>query len=65
MIYINFALSQSACPGNIQKGEIIMKHQWRFGKLFLIVGIVMVLMMSLLTGCGKTESAPPETAQIT
>ena len=40
-----------------------MKHQWRFGKQFLITGMVMLMVLTVLTGCGKTETIPPETAE--
>ena len=40
-----------------------MKHQWRFGKQFLITGMVMLMILSVLAGCGKTETVPPETTE--
>ena len=40
-----------------------MKHQWRFGKQFLIIGMVMLMILPVLTGCGKTETILPETTE--
>ena len=40
-----------------------MKHQWRFGKQFLVIGMVMLMILPVLTGCGKTETILPETAE--
>ena len=40
-----------------------MKHQWGFRKQFLIVGMVMLLIMSVLSGCAKTETILPETTE--
>ena len=40
-----------------------MKYQWRFGKQFLIIGMVMLMILPVLTGCGKTEMIIPETTE--
>lgn len=37
-----------------------MKRKWRFGKRFLIMGFVLVVILSLLSGCAQTEPIPTE-----
>ena len=38
-----------------------MKHKQRFVKQFLIMGFVMVVILSLMTGCAETKPIPSET----
>lgn len=40
-----------------------MKHQWKFGKQFLMIGMVVLMILPVLTGCGKTETILPETTE--
>ena len=40
-----------------------MKHKRRFGKRFLIMGFVMVVILSLLSGCAQTEPTPVKTTE--
>ena len=41
-----------------------MKRQWKFGKQFLIMVTVMVMMLSVLAGCGNTEPTTPAEEQL-